>query len=101
MALLRAKAFLKPVTMMTTSLLSKTVATPTVKAILGTAEISLLKNRALARMVSYASVLIRVLEASEEPLRVYEHSFSQQFTAVGWTNQVPIYMNSGLKIAIR
>ena len=70
MALLKAKAFLKPVTAMTTSLLSKTVATPTVKAMRGTAEMSLLKNRALARIVSYARVLILVLEASEEPAKL-------------------------------
>jgi len=70
MDLLRAKAFFKPVTAMTTSLLSKTVATPTVKAMRGTAEMSLSKNRALARIVSYARVLILVLEASEEPAKL-------------------------------
>lgn len=67
MALLRAKAFLRPVTTTMTSLLSMTVATPTVRAIRGTAEISLLKKRALARIVSYARVLMRVLDAKEEP----------------------------------
>ena len=80
MALLRAKAFLNPVTAMTTSLLSKTVATPTVKAMRGTAEISLLKNRALARIVSYARVLILVLEASEEPAKL---RFAQM-----WMNEI-------------
>jgi hypothetical protein len=52
---------------MITSLLSKTVATPTVKAIRGTADMSLLKKRAFARMVSYARVFIRVLEARDDP----------------------------------
>jgi hypothetical protein len=65
--LLSANAFRRPVTTITTSLLSRTVATPTVKAIRGTADMSLLKNRALASMVSYARVLIRVLEARDDP----------------------------------
>jgi hypothetical protein len=65
--LLSANDFRSPVTAITTSLLSNTVATPTVKAIRGTADMLLLKNRALAKMVSYASVLIRVLEASDDP----------------------------------
>lgn len=51
-ALLKAKAFRSPVTTTTTSLLSSTVATPTVRAMRGTAEISLLKKRALASIVS-------------------------------------------------
>lgn len=66
-ALLKAKLFLWPVTTTTTSLDSSTVPTPTVSAIRGTASISLLKKRALARMVSYARVLMRVREAREEP----------------------------------
>jgi hypothetical protein len=70
--LLSASAFRRPVTAITTSLLSNTVATPTVKAICGTADMSLLKNRALAKMVSYASVLIRALEASDDPEYDYQ-----------------------------
>lgn len=67
MALLNAKLFLNPVTTTTTSRLSKTVPTPTVNAIRGTALISLLKKRAFARMVSYARVLMRVRDAREDP----------------------------------
>ena len=67
MALLNARLFRKPVTTTTTSLLSSTVPTPTVSAILGTASMSLLKKRALARIVSYARVLTRVREARDEP----------------------------------
>jgi len=52
MALLSARAFRWPVTMTTTSRASRIVATPTVRAIRGTAEISLLKKRAFARIVS-------------------------------------------------
>ena len=70
MALLKAIAFLSPVTTTTTSLASRTVATPTVRAIRGTADISLLKKRALARIVSYARVLILVLDAREEPKQI-------------------------------
>ena len=50
-----------------TSLASITVATPTVKAIVGTFEMSSSKNRALARIVSFAKVLTRVLDTSDEP----------------------------------
>lgn len=53
--------------MMMTSRLSMTVATPTVRAIRGTAFMSLPKKRALARMVSYARVFMRVRDAREEP----------------------------------
>ena len=51
-ALLRASDLRRPVTTTTTSLLSRTVATPTVRAIRGTAATSLLKKRAFARIVS-------------------------------------------------
>lgn len=67
-ALLKAKLFRWPVTTTTTSRDSSTVPTPTVSAIRGTAEMSLLKKRALARMVSYARVLMRVREEREEPV---------------------------------
>lgn len=50
----RARALWAPVITMMTSLASMTVPTPTVSAILGTSEMSLLKNRELAMMVSYA-----------------------------------------------
>ena len=66
-ALLNARLLRCPVTTTTTSLLSMTVATPTVRAIRGTAEMSLLKKRAFARMVSYARVLILVREVKDEP----------------------------------
>lgn len=62
-----AIAFLLPVTTRITSRASMTVAIPTVRAMRGTAERSLLKKRALARMVSYARVLMRVRETREEP----------------------------------
>lgn len=67
MALLSASALRWPVTTTTTSRLSSTVATPTVSAMRGTAAMSLLKKRAFARIVSYASVLMRVREARDEP----------------------------------
>jgi len=67
MALLKARAFLCPVTITTISLDSKTVATPTVRAIRGTAETSLLKKRAFARIVPYARVLILVRDARDDP----------------------------------
>jgi hypothetical protein len=67
--LLSAKLFLNPVTTTTTSLDSNTVATPTVNAILGTLDKSFPKNRELAKIVSYASVLIRVREANDEPVK--------------------------------
>lgn len=44
-----------------------TVATPTVRAWVGTSEILPPKNLALATMVSLANVLILVREASDEP----------------------------------
>ena len=47
-----ASALFCPVTTSTTSLASMTVCTPTVRAIRGTADRSLLKNRQLSRMVS-------------------------------------------------
>ena len=50
-----------------TSLASITVATPTVKAALGTLLTSPPKNLALAIIVSTANDLIRVLETNEEP----------------------------------
>jgi hypothetical protein len=69
MALLNATLFCNPVTTTSTSLLSSTVPTPTVSAILGTASMSLLKKRALARIVSYARVLTSVREARDDPSR--------------------------------
>jgi hypothetical protein len=69
MALLNATLFCNPVTTTSTSLLSGAVPTPTVSAILGTASMSLLKKRALARIVSYARVLTRVREARDDPSR--------------------------------
>ena len=74
MALLKARAFLCPVTTTTTSLESKTVATPTVRAIRGTAETLLLKNRAFARIVPYARVLILVRDARDDPGRDIEYA---------------------------
>lgn len=88
MALLSASDLRCPVTTTTTSRASRTVPTPTVRAdddiwvrrsaafkliqksipMRGTAAISLLKKRALARIVSYASVLMRVLETSDDPV---------------------------------
>jgi hypothetical protein len=68
-ALLRARAFLRPVTTTTTSLASITVCTPTVNAILGTFSMSLSKKRAFAKIVSYARVLMRVREVKDEPVR--------------------------------
>ena len=53
--------------MTSTSRASMTVPTPTVSAILGTADMSEPKNRELARIVSYASVLMRVRDVSDEP----------------------------------
>ena len=69
MALLSARLLRWPVTTTTTSRAASTVATPTVSAMRGTAATSLLKKRAFARMVSYASVLMRVRDVSEEPAR--------------------------------
>jgi hypothetical protein len=57
------------------------VATPTVRAIFGTASISLLKKRALARIVSYARVLTRVREARDEP--------SYKLTSGSWIDVSP------------
>ena len=68
-ALLRASALRSPVTTTTTSLLSRTVATPTVRAIRGTAVMSLLKKRAFTRIVSYARVLILVLDERDDPMQ--------------------------------
>lgn len=50
-----------------TSLASMTVPTPTVRAMVGTLARSPSKNRALARMVSMASVFTRVLDTRLEP----------------------------------
>lgn len=50
-----------------TSLASITVPTPTVKAIVGTFARSFSKNRALATIVSFAKVLTRVRDTSDEP----------------------------------
>lgn len=44
-----------------------TVPTPTVRANVGTLEMSLSKNRALASMVSFANVFTRVLDINDEP----------------------------------
>ena len=44
-----------------------TVATPTVSAIVGTLEMSLSKNRALATMVSFARLLTLVLDTNDDP----------------------------------
>lgn len=63
----KATALCGPVTTITISRASSTVCTPTVSAIFGTFETSLLKNLELARMVSSASVLTRVLDASDDP----------------------------------
>ena len=51
----------------TTSRASMTVATPTVRAWVGTLEISPSKNLAFATIVSFANVFILVLDASDEP----------------------------------
>ena len=67
-ALLKAKLFLKPITTTTTSLLSNTVPMPRVRAIFGAVSMSLLNKRALARILSYASVLTRVREARDDPV---------------------------------
>ena len=50
-----------------TSRASMTVPTPTVRALVGTFDISPSKNRALAMIVSCAKVLIRVLDTRLEP----------------------------------
>ena len=62
-----ASAFLGPRTMATTSFASRTVWTPTVRAILGTCIRSWSKNLLLARTVSYARVLALVRDAKLEP----------------------------------
>lgn len=67
-ALESASALRCPVTTTITSRDSSTVATPTVSAMRGTAAMSLLKKRAFARIVSYASVLMRVRDARDEPM---------------------------------
>jgi hypothetical protein len=64
---LSANALFWPVTTSTTSRASMTVWTPTVSAMRGTRERSLLKKRQLSRIVSYASVLIRVREDKDDP----------------------------------
>lgn len=66
-AWLSASALRWPVTTTTTSRLSSTVCTPTVSAMRGTRETSFPKKRAFARIVSYASVLMRVRDDSDEP----------------------------------
>lgn len=50
-----------------TSLASITVATPTVRAIFGTLDMSSSKNRAFAKIVSLANVLTRVRDTSDDP----------------------------------
>lgn len=50
-----------------TSLASITVPTPTVKAMVGTFRMSLLKKRAFAMIVSWANVLTLVLDTKLEP----------------------------------
>ena len=67
MALCNANALWAPVMRIMTSRASITVATPTVRASVGTLDKSSPKNRALARMVSWASVLTLVLLARDDP----------------------------------
>src|SRR5947207_14349097 len=54
------------------SLASMTVPTPTVSAIFGTREMSLLKNRELAMIVSYALVSQGIQESTSVLIRVRE-----------------------------
>lgn len=67
MAMWRASALATLVIRIMTSRASITVPTPTVSAIVGTLEMSLLKKRAFATIVSWASVLRRVRDTKLEP----------------------------------
>ncbi|RNA29397.1 hypothetical protein BpHYR1_037618 [Brachionus plicatilis] len=67
MAMCNAKAFAEPVIKIITSLASITVPTPTVRALVGTLDMSFPKNLALAKIVSCARVLMRVRETKLDP----------------------------------